>query len=144
MNFDDGEPQTPRADLRWSEVVPAPATALTFGALWTEEGFVTFGGAALSNGTRYNNDSRSQILTVDGLDVNGLPCTAAGSGFFPYAQSRFAASELSTSRFPHSPTRRSSAGTGIPLEASSHVDLHLRDMAYSNSTYSNLRPDAVR
>lgn len=118
---DANKPQAHKADLRWSEVVQAPATAITFGALFDpEEGIVTFSGAELAS-PRYQALSRSQILTIDGGDAD-LPSTAQGSSFFPYAHSRFAASELSTARFPASPTRRSSAGTGLPLDKTSPVD----------------------
>ena len=135
----DHKPQTPRADFRWSEVVQAPATALTFAALWDpEEGIVTFSGAELGS-PRYQALSRSQTLTIDGGDGGDLPSTAQGSGFFPYAHSRFAASELSTARFPASPTRRSSAGTGLPLDKSNHVDLHYHaDGAYSIAISCNV------
>ena len=62
-------------------------------------------------------DSRSQVLSVDFLNVATAPNTAKDS-LFPYSQSPFAASEVSTLRFPVSPTRRSSAGTGLAIDSS--------------------------
>ncbi|KAL5532104.1 hypothetical protein ACEPAF_5668 [Sanghuangporus sanghuang] len=123
---------------RWSEVVP-PATALTFAAIWDpEDGLVTFSGAALSASENNNGnvspedaESRSQVLSVDFLNVETAPNTAKDS-LFPYSQSRFAASEVSTLRFPVSPTRRSSAGTGLAIDISVCPEVERRLKADGN------------
>lgn len=136
-------------DLRWSEVVP-PATGLTFAAVWDpEDGIVTFGGAGLSTSQEgggsspVDADSRSQVLTIDLMNTDVLvpPSAALESGansiIFPYNQSRFALSELSTNTHPVSPTRRSSAGTGLFLDA------HVRQDSQKRQGGTHVEPQLI-
>ncbi|KAH8111338.1 hypothetical protein DFH11DRAFT_1794649 [Phellopilus nigrolimitatus] len=139
-------------DLRWSEVVP-PEAALTFGAVWDpEEGLVTFGSAELSaSSTSEDNcnrtstspkdaypDSRSQVLSVDFLNIGTSPNTAQDnlSMLYPYAQSRYAlglGDQSTPCLVP--PTRRSSAGTGGYLDAFVRSQLQLQAKSQSQRPY---------